>query len=115
MNTRFGCSANRWGEFPLDPTDPRIVPLIMTDFGAAIDQGTHPVAVRRFAAFYVTGWDGATCAANEAYPFPGSPSGDIWGHFTHNVSTINNGGGDPTALCTFDPVALDACIAVMTR
>jgi hypothetical protein len=64
----------------------------------------------------VTGWDGQTaCAANEAYPFPGSPQGEIWGHFIHNVSTINNGGGDPNEFCNFDPTALDACIAVMTR
>ncbi len=115
MNTRFGCSPNRWGEFPVDPTDPRIVPMILTDYGSFVINGRHQVAVRRFGAFYVTGWDGATCAPNEPYPFTGSAQGNIWGHFTHSVSTINNGGGDPNASCNFDPLALDACIAVMTR
>ena len=113
-----GCPANGWGTFPLDPTDPRIVPMILTDFGSFIQQGQHEVAVRRFGAFYITGWDTGpsfACASNEPYPFPESPNGDIWGHFIHSVSTINNGGGDPNALCNFDPLALDACIAVLTR
>jgi hypothetical protein len=115
MNNRFGCPTNRWGTFPIDPTDSRIVPMMLTDFGSAIASGRHLVAVRRFSAFYVTGWDGATCSANEPYPFSGSSAGNVWGHFIHNVSTINNGGGDPSALCNFDPLSLDACIAVMTR
>jgi putative Flp pilus-assembly TadE/G-like protein len=126
MNIRFtdpatgACYPNNWATYPNLPTsDRRIVPLILTDFGAFTGSGGSPtdeVAVRRFASFYVTGWDGASCASNETYPFAGSEKGNIWGHFIIHIAPPTFGRGDPETRCQFNTeFDIDTCIAVLTR
>jgi hypothetical protein len=120
MNARFGCAPNNWDMYPdLPQNDVRIVPLILTDFGAFTGSGGSPsqmVAVRRFANFYVTGWDGGqSCAENEPYAFSGSAQGNIWGHFIRQIAPPNFGRGDPNISCDFLGDELDICIAVLTR
>jgi hypothetical protein len=113
MDDRLGCPANNWSSFPnLPPSDPRIIPLILTPYGSFSTSGGGLVPIIGFAAFYVTGWDGvAKCAANEAFPGSGSSKGDIWGHFVKGIAGINNGGGTTTC----DISALGECVAVLTK
>ena len=121
MDQRFGtgssCAPNNWASYPnLNPADRRIVPLIVTDFGAFNGSGGSPasdVPVRTFATFYITGWDGSNCSGNEPFPGPGtSTKGDIWGHFVKGIAGINTGGGGGT---TCDVNALGECVAVLTK
>lgn len=119
MNARFGCPPNNWQSYPdLPLTDVRIVPLILTSYGAFEGSGASGVhdmiPVRRFATFYVTGWDGGqSCAENERYPFRGPARGNIWGHFITHIAPPQWGRGDPNVRCDF--TAIDTCIAVLTR
>lgn len=127
MNARFtdpasgDCYPNNWALYPNLPTnDRRAVPLILTDFGGFTGSGgsdEDQVAVRRFATFYVTGWDGgAGCAGNETYPFPGPSKGNIWGHFIVHIAPPKFGRGDPVTRCQFNTeFEIDTCIAVLTR
>src|SRR5207244_6519051 len=75
--------------------DPRVTPLIVTLYGAFSGSGSGYVPVTDFAAFYVTGWDGAPNACNginEAAP-PGATNGTIWGHFIKYVGDLGNSTG----------------------
>jgi len=113
LNDRFAsCPLNHWpGPLDLDG-DPRVVKLMVTDFSALDGSGKTTVPVINFAAFYITGWDGATCANNQAWPFPGSSSkGDIWGHFIKYVAPDPNSGG--TQDC--DPLSITPCIPVLVK
>jgi Flp pilus assembly protein TadG len=126
MNIRFTdpdtgeCYPNNWATYPNLPTrDRRIVPLILTDFAGFTGSGgseADQVAIRRFASFYVTGWDGDSCASNQPYPFSGSSKGNIWGHFIIHIAPPRFGRGDPETRCLFaSEFDLDICIAVLTR
>ena len=112
LNTRFaGCPANHWPG-PLPDGDSRIVKLIITDFSALDGSGKTQVPVINFAAFYITGWDGASCANNQPWPFAGSSNkGDIWGHFIKYVAPDPDSGG--TSDC--DPTALAPCVPVLVK
>jgi hypothetical protein len=111
LNTRFAaCPANNWPDYV--DTDPRIVQLMITDFSALDGSGKTSVPVQDFAAFYVTGWDGANCNNNQAWPFSGSSDkGDIWGHFIKYVEP--NPGAVATDVC--DPNGLTPCIPVLVK
>jgi len=111
LNTRFAaCPANNWPAYTDD--DPRIVQLMVTDFSALDGSGKTTIPVQDFAAFYVTGWDGANCGNNQAWPFPGSSDkGDIWGHFIKYVEPNPN--GVATDVC--DPNGLTPCIPVLVK
>ena len=124
MNARFaGCPANHWVSGSTVPDipagDPRAIPMIVTTFGAFANNGSGSVPVVNFAMFYVTGWDegnSGPCAttgapANEAFPGPGSSSGDIWGHFMKYVGALPGSGGGGT--CDFS--AFSPCIPVLTQ
>jgi hypothetical protein len=112
LNARFaGCPANHWPG-PLPDGDPRIVKLMITDFSALDGSGKTQVPVINFAAFYITGWDGASCSNNQAWPFAGSSDkGDIWGHFIKYVAPDPDSGG--TTDC--DPNALAPCVPVLVK
>jgi hypothetical protein len=101
MNDRFagsGCAPNNY------PTtsgsgDGRVVILIVTDFSAFFGNGGGTeVPVVTYAAFYVTGWDGAPNSCNnEPYPVDpadpnGKPHGDVWGHFINYVTSATASG-----------------------
>ena len=127
VNDRFvtggTCAPNKWslGTQALNPSDPRLVWLVVTSFGAFDGNGASPVPVIGFATFYITGWDGAKSQCtqsndpyrNEDFPYPNAcvhnnqcQAGDIWGHFFKYAGPIpgstGGGGCDPSALapCT---------------
>jgi hypothetical protein len=113
------CTApNRWNQFPnLDPSDPRILQVVLTPFGAFSGSGSTTVPVTDFATFYVTGWTGQgqgfnnPCQGNGDDPVPNNDAGYIVGHFIKYIQTLNTGGG--TEPC--DLSAFGTCVAVMTR
>lgn len=113
------CPANHWPTSPGQPLnipegDPRVTPLIVTLYNAFAGSGSGTyVPVTDFAAFYVTGWDGADRACNginEADP-PGASNGTIWGHFIHYVGDLGN--SLPGSTCNFS--AISPCITVLTE
>jgi Putative Flp pilus-assembly TadE/G-like len=124
MADRFaGCPANHWISGSTVPDipegDPRAIPMIVTSYGAFANNGSGYVPVVNFAMFYVTGWDeggGTTpCAftgppANEAFPGPGSSSGDVWGHFMKYVGALPGSIGGGT--CDFSAFA--PCTPMLT-
>jgi hypothetical protein len=92
--------------------DARVVILVVTDFSAFTGSGSGQVPIVTFAAFYVTGWDGAPGGCNnEPYPSPGSSGkADAWGHFIKYVDTV-----DPASNTPCDPTGLAPCVPAMTR
>ena len=89
--------------------------------------------VRKFAAFYVTGWDVSNnetngCDANDLHPdqdpnddadgngkvdrfdYDNNDNGDVWGHFGKYVA--NTGSSDGT-VCDFTDSQV--CVGVLTR
>ena len=96
-------------------SDPRIVSVFVTPFGAFSGSGTNVVPITNFATFYVTGFSkngggqGDPCPL--ADPVPSKPGGYIVGHFIKYVDTIG-GGGDGTP-CDFG--SFGTCVAVLTK
>jgi hypothetical protein len=127
MNARFaGCPINHWvppagGGLPtIESGDPRLIPLIITAYGAFAKNGNTQVPVQNFGAFYVTGWDqgngNVPCTengppGNEPFPGTGSSSGDVWGHF---YKYIGNFPGSTTGGITCDFAAFGLCTVVLT-
>jgi hypothetical protein len=117
--TASTCTApNHWSDYPnLDPTDPRIIQVLLTPFGSFSGSGSTTVPVSDFATFYVTGWTGQgqgfnnPCQGNGDDPVPNNDAGYIVGHFIKYIDTLNPGGG--TTPC--DLAAFGTCVAVMTR
>jgi hypothetical protein len=125
MNARFaGCPENHWvtpagGGLPtIQDGDPRLIPLIITSYGAFAKNGTTSVPVLNFGAFYVTGWDqggGGPCPetgppGNEPFPGTGSSNGDVWGHF---YKYVGNFGGNTTGGTTCDFAAFGLCTVTL--
>ena len=114
-------NANHWPNF--EPSDPRIVPVIVVPYGSFKDNGAgtgSEVPVQDFAYFYVTGWTGQgngfdnPCQGNGDDPVPGNDSAYIVGHFIKHVETLNGKGGDSP--CDLgDDNSISGCAAVMTR
>jgi Putative Flp pilus-assembly TadE/G-like len=124
-NNNVPCPANNWGSpTGIPPGDPRAVTMIITapsDFGAAGGpQGWLPI--RRFATFYITGWDtrinpSCTSGANKNDPFPtkgkkNQQNEAVWGHWMVYVDTVGVGDGNP---CPLNPVQPINCVPVLTR
>jgi hypothetical protein len=123
-NSGNPCTApNNWVDYAtpggLSNSDPRIVSVFLTPFGAFSGAGGTTVPVTGFAEFYVTGWDGGGCQTrpNGTSPAPAgrfddpAASGEIVGHFIQRIDTIGGEGGEE--FCDFD--SLEACVAVFTR
>ena len=111
------CAPNNWSSFPnFSPSDPRLIPVILTPFGSFGGSGNDVVPVKGFSMFYVTGWAKNTggakaqadCTGDDAPP----DKGYIVGHFVKYVDLINTGGGGTT---TCDVNAFGNCVAVLTR
>ena len=116
------CTApNRWhDDYPLfDPSDPRIVQLFLTPYGAFSGQGTaQTVPVTNFATFYVTGWTtvgGASnpCADAGDETDGGNDAGWIYGRFIKYIQSLPGGAGGGTEACDFD--SFGACTMVLTE
>jgi hypothetical protein len=118
MNDRWGAFCNNYPNYSgATGPDPRLVLILLTD-SAAWDNGNGAgvqVPVVRLAAFYVTGWDGASggCTnTNEPFPDSGGSSqlGDIWGHFVKYVDTLGTPGA---TVC--DPTSPTPCVPSLTK
>ncbi|MGE5273338.1 MAG: pilus assembly protein TadG-related protein [Verrucomicrobiota bacterium] len=100
----------------IQPSDPRLLPLIITEpADLAGNTNGDPIPVRAIATFYVTGYDGGAGngqgCANEPYPGKGSDKFQVWGHWIKYVPVgggVGNGQG-----C--DPTKFGDCIAVLTQ
>jgi hypothetical protein len=128
MNARFaGCPPNNWvppagGGLPtIQDGDPRLIPLIITSYGAFAHNGNTRVPVLNFGGFYVTGWDqgpgSVPCQEgappkNQPYPGTGSQNGDIWGHF---YKYVGNYPGNTQGGSTCDFSAFGLCTVQLTQ
>ncbi len=116
MNARFGCETNYWRtQGPITAADPRIATLILTNFGAmqrTSGNPQDPVPVLSYAYFYVTGWDGDSCAENDPPPpTSGNTQSSVWGHFIAFTGPPSAGTPSDELCVSFDPA--QACIAVL--
>src|SRR5207249_10388488 len=101
-------------------TDDRAVTMIITsgvDFSVASGpQGWVPV--RRFATFYVTGWDSRVspnCGDNDPFPARGKRNNQneaIWGHWINYSDTAGISNGQTCPVNSVQPVN---CVPALTR
>jgi len=102
-------------------SDPRLMSVFVTPFGAFSGNGTQVVPIVNFASFYVTGWSrngggqGDPCPGGGGLPgpdpVPTKTGGWIVGHFIKYVDTIGGGGtGDP---CDFN--SFGSCVVALTK
>jgi Putative Flp pilus-assembly TadE/G-like len=111
------CAPNNWSSFPnLSPSDPRLIPVILTPFGSFGGSGNDIVPVTGFSEFYITGWAKNSGSAKAQPDCPGDDAppdkGYIVGHFVKYIDTLNSGGGG-TSSCDFN--AFGNCVAVLTK
>jgi hypothetical protein len=112
------CPKNNWPNVP--GSDPRAVTMIISsasDFGAAGGpQGWLPI--RRFATFYITGWDTRVtpaCGDNDGFPVKGKRNQQneaVWGHWINYTDTAGTGNGQ---LCPINSIQPINCVPVLTR
>lgn len=119
------CPVNHWTTQDIRSGDRRAITMIITspaDFAAADTDPTFWLPIRKFATFYVTGWDKnikPSCTAagptqNEAYPLKGkqnSDNGAVWGHWINYVDTAGTPSDD---LCVIG-VSPTNCVPALTR
>ncbi len=108
------CTPNNWPDPPITPAkitdlvtnfgdDPRLVTLVVTEFGAFAGTGSTIIPIRYFAGFYITGKDVSAqsprCAVpgyeEDLHPVYGDTystakrqkldDGDVWGYFVVRV------------------------------
>lgn len=109
LDARFSaCPSYNWPTYELD--DPRVVPLMITDFSALDGSGLTEVPVTNFATFYVAGWTDSKCATNAPPPFD-VKKGAIWGHFVKYAQPDPN--AETSGICSLASVA--PCVPVLTR
>jgi hypothetical protein len=124
-NATGTCPANNWsnttGSQNILPGDPRAVQMIITspaDFASGAGSPQSWLPIRKFATFYVTGWDGnikPQCAGNEAFPTKGkrnSDNGAVWGHWINYEDTAGTPNGQA---CVIDPASPTNCVPALTR
>jgi hypothetical protein len=129
-----GCTGQAGGTCPYDywpnpdtiSSDPRKLTFILTspvDLAAAAGAPLYWIPIRRFATFYVTGWDssikpscgtgGPTGGKNEDFPGKGktSQNGAIWGHWINDTDNGTSNG----AACDTSSGEPTNCVPVLTR
>jgi hypothetical protein len=124
--TGAGCPTNYWPNYDTIRNDPRKVGVVLTaplDLAAADGSPQFWIPIRRFATFYVTGWDtslapkcGNTGAPNND-KFPGtgrnsSDNGAIWGHWISDDDVGGEPDGNPCDLNSLEPVN---CVPALVR
>ena len=116
---------NNWDEVtqapdPAEVTDPRIVHLFLTQFGAFSAAGQNTVPVTNFATFYVTGWKGqgghtSPCAdpddPDDRPDDPVSEAGTVVGHWMKYRGPL----GDSTGTQPCNPDSPTPCVFALTR
>jgi Flp pilus assembly protein TadG len=124
------CPVNYWKTFngsPPNSSDPRALTMIITsaaDFASAAGSPQAWIPIRRFATFYITGWDSGIqpqCPTNGQFvgndPFPvkgkqNSDNGAVWGHWTNWVDVLGTGNNQTCPTNSPQPVN---CVPVLTR
>jgi hypothetical protein len=116
------CPANNWPNTDTDSGDLRKITFILTspaDLAAADNSPGFWLPIRRFATFYVTGWDPAInppCAGvNSTWPGGGkksSEAGTLWGHW---INDFDPGGTPNGGTCDVNGVEPVNCVPVLTR
>jgi hypothetical protein len=88
-----------------------------SDFGAAGGpQGWLPI--RRFATFYITGWDSRIkpqCGGNDPFPTKGKRNQQneaLWGHWMNYTDAAGVGNGQSCPTNSVQPIN---CVPVLTR
>jgi hypothetical protein len=111
------CPSNNWPN--VLGGDPRAVTMLITspsDFGAAGGpQGWLPI--RRFATFYITGWDSRVtqCGDNDPFPTKGKrnqQNESVWGHWMNYSDTAGIGNNQSCPVNSVQPIN---CVPVLTR
>ncbi|HEV8461036.1 MAG TPA: Tad domain-containing protein [Gaiellaceae bacterium] len=119
------CPTNHWPDTS-DPNDPRKIGVVLTaplDLAAADGSPQFWIPIRRFATFYVTGWDTSlapkcgTGGAPNNDTFPGknknsSDNGAIWGHWISDDDVGGQPDGNPCDLNSIEPVN---CVPALVR
>jgi len=126
-NNSGTCPTNYWPNYDTLVNDPRKIDVVLTspiDLAAAAGSPQAWVPNRRFAKFYVTGWDTGLfpkCTPyngapnNDAFPLKGkltSDNGAIWGHW---ITDIDPGGITNGLPCDTSSGAPTNCVPVLTR
>jgi hypothetical protein len=120
-------SPNNWSDYPGIPRgDPRLITVAVTAPGAPFSQAGgvgNTQTITRFAAFYVTGWDGQSgCSGNDPEP-PAIVGGGavIWGHFV-KFALPPSDGTPSSEPCTWIGESspgrrddVEACVAALVR
>ena len=119
------CTPNNWPDPPIDDLkitnlvtnfadDPRLVTLIVTEYGAFAGSGSTIIPIRYFAGFYITGKDisaqSPKCPGEDPHPLYGATykqhldDGDVWGYFLTQVQYGSSGSaGAPHCSFTATP------------
>jgi Flp pilus assembly protein TadG len=119
------CPVNHWTTQDIQAGDSRAVTMIITspaDLAAGAGSPQAWLPIRKFATFYVTGWDknlkpsctGAGPTQNEAYPVKGkqnSDNGAVWGHWINYEDTAGTPDGQ---LCVINTSPTN-CVPALTR
>ena len=88
------------------------------DFGSADGSPQGWLPIRRFATFYITGWDSQVqpqCADNESFPIKGkknSQNAAVWGHWINYSDSAGTGNNQA---CVINSVQPTNCVPVLTR
>jgi len=118
------CPPNNWstvtGSANIPEGDPRAVQMIITstaDFASGAGSPQAWLPIRRFATFYITGWDNnikPQCPGNEAYPGThknNSDNGAVWGHWI----TYEDTSGTPNGQFCVISTSPTNCVPALTR
>ena len=99
--------------------DPRKIDMILTspvDLAAANGAPQFWVPIRRFAKFYIAGWDQAIKPQCGGAPWPGkgkqSQNAAVWGYWMNDSDS--SGISDSTG-CDLNPLEPTNCVPVLTR
>jgi hypothetical protein len=120
-----GCPRNYWPNYDTVANDPRKIGVVLTaplDLAAADGSPQYWIPIRRFATFYVTGWDRSLapdCGTggapnNDTFPGKGkqSQNGAIWGHWISDVDIGGSPNGNPCDTSSIEPVN---CVPALVR
>jgi hypothetical protein len=118
------CPANNWPDIVAHPelykSDPRKIPMILVsplDLASADGAPQYWLQIKKFATFYVTGWDPSlnpNCnGVNENLPNGSkqNTNSSIWGHW---IDDLQPGIGNGNA-CDLSSPSPTTCVPVLTR
>jgi hypothetical protein len=117
------CPKNNWiSGNKIDPGDPRAITMIITspvDLASGINDPQLWIPIRKFATFYITGWDSQIkpqCSDNEPYPAKGklknNQNAAVWGHWMNYLDTSGTPNGQT---CDVNSVTAINCVPALTR